>query len=65
MEKYYCNPHYLRGGDVKNVTYVFDMVKMQVLQILLLPPPKERKVPYLVPYRSQRPKHVTYIFGSL
>ena len=55
------SPTALEGGDPKNVTYILKMVKIQVLEILQLPPPQRVQVRY----RSQRPKNVTYIFGSL
>ena len=53
-------PTALEGGDLKNETYILNMVKvkMQVLESLQLPPPQRVQVRY----RSQRPKNVTYIF---
>ena len=38
-------PTALEGGDPKNVTYILKMVKMQVLEILQLPPPPARTGP--------------------
>ena len=53
------SPLPFRGGDLKNVRYILNMVKMQVLEILQLHPPPRVQVRY----RSQRPKNVTYILG--
>ena len=38
-------PTALEGGDLKNVTYILNMVKTQVLEILQLPPPPARTGP--------------------
>ena len=37
IEKICWHPYYLRRGDLENVTYIFHMLKMQVLEILHFP----------------------------